>query len=149
MSRRVSVRAVVMLEGKLLCVRLKSGPDATLGKFWCLPGGGLDDNEGLLAGLDREMLEETGIAPQIGGLLYVQQFILAGNDNLEFFFHVINAQDYQHIDLSKTTHGHVEIAEIAFVDPAAAFILPKFLSTEPLAQHLAAQTTPKIFSYKP
>jgi ADP-ribose pyrophosphatase YjhB (NUDIX family) len=104
---------------------------------WCLPGGGLDEGEALIPGLEREMAEETGVKPDVGNLLYVQQFIYNDKDYLEFFFHVTNSQDYLHIDLSKTTHGAEEIAEIGFVDPAATKILPEFLMSEPLNEVVA------------
>jgi hypothetical protein len=83
----------------------------------------------------------TGIAPKVGNLLYVQQFTHNDKDYLEFFFHVANGQDYLHIDLSKTTHGVDEIAEIGFVDAASTKILPEFLMTEPL-EEIAAVAGP-------
>jgi len=114
---------------------------------WCLPGGGLDEGESLLAGVEREMIEETGVEPKIGELLYVQQFAYNDKDYLEFFFHVTNADDYVNVDLSKTTHGAHEIAEIAFVDPASTNILPKFLMTEPLAEKASKPSPTTLFSF--
>jgi len=146
MTRRVAVRAIIMQDGKLLCVRLKAYQTAIAGDFWCLPGGGVDDGEALLPALEREILEETGVKPQAGPLLYIQQFILDDTDHLEFFFHVTNAQDFQNVDLSKTTHGATEIEELAFVDPASTHILPKFLTTEPLPQKLKIPGPTQIFS---
>ena len=148
MSRRISVRAIVMHEGKLLCVRLNpyNEVSATMRESWCTPGGGLDEGESLLAGLQREMVEETGIPPQIGELLYVQQFAYNNKEYLEFFFHVTNGADYLHVDLAGTSHGAAEIAEIAFVDPASTKILPTFLTTEPLAQKIAAPSPTTLFS---
>src|SRR5256885_13487542 len=102
MIRRVSVRAIVLHQGKLLCVRLKPYHEvsASMASSWCLPGGGLDEGEALIPGLEREMLEETGVVPKVGNLLYVQQFAYNNKDYLEFFFHVTNSQDYLHIELS-------------------------------------------------
>lgn len=114
--------------------------------WWCLPGGGLDEGEALLPGLEREMIEETGVKPQIGRLLYVQQFADDRAEYLEFFFHVTNSQDYLNIDLANTTHGADEIAEIAFVDPATCKVLPEFLSTEPLENTAASANPIKIIS---
>jgi 8-oxo-dGTP diphosphatase len=148
MKRRVSVRGIAVRDGKLLCVRLKPYHGAIRGDFWCLPGGGLDEVEGLIKGIKREMLEETGVTPTIGALLYMQQFATPETDaeHLEFFFHIVNADDYLHIDLSKTTHGQEEIAEIGFVDPATTAILPKFLTTEDIPAKIAAGDSPTIFS---
>jgi ADP-ribose pyrophosphatase YjhB (NUDIX family) len=148
MNRRISVRAVVLHEGKLLGVRLQPDPnDPTKGTYWCTPGGGLEDGEALLEGLHREMIEETGIAPEVGELLYIQQFNYGDREYLEFFFHVTNSGDYLEIDLSKTSHGDLEIAEVAFVDPADSYVLPEFLTKEPLAAHAAGSKGPKIFFY--
>ena len=146
MTRRVTVRGVVLHEGKLLCVRLKPYKDHLKrdNSYWCLPGGGLDDGEALLAGIEREMLEETGIKPVVGNLLYVQQFMHGEKDCLEFFFHITNSKDYLHIDLSETTHGLEEIEEIGFVDPSVTHVLPEFLKTEALAEHAARGTTKVI-----
>lgn len=141
------MRAIVMREDKLLCVRLKPYKEIATGDYWCLPGGKLEPGEALVPALEREMVEETGVAPHIGALLYIQQFTYNGTDHLEFFFHVTNANDYLNIDLDATTHGALEIAEIDFVDPVATTILPKFLRTEALAEHIVATTGPKIFSF--
>ncbi len=138
-----------MHDGKLLAVRQKhySGKAVNVADNWCLPGGGLEDGEGLIDGVEREMVEETGIKPTIGNLLYIQQFTSKGVDFLEFFFHAVNGEDYLEVDLSKTTHGLIEIAEVAFVDPATTPLLPKFLMTEQLTQKAASQSPPTIYSY--
>ncbi len=146
--RRVSVRAIVFHDDKLLCVRHKKyqGSVINIADNWCLPGGGLEEGEALLDGIRREMVEETGISPQIGRLLYVQQFAHDGTEFLEFFFHVTNASDYLQVNLAATTHGLEEIAEIAFVDPATANILPVFLTTESLGEHAASSDGTRFFS---
>jgi 8-oxo-dGTP diphosphatase len=148
MIRRISVRAIVLHEGKLLCVRLKPYNEVSnsMGDAWCLPGGGLDEGESVVDGVKREMLEETGIEPTIGNLLYVQQFSHGDKDYLEFFFHATNATDFLNIDLSKTTHGGAEIEKIDFVDPATTPLLPKFLMTEDLVAQATGDNPPKFFA---
>jgi hypothetical protein len=91
------------------------------------------------------MVEETGITPVVGNLLYVQQFAHGAKEYLEFFFHVTNSEDYLHIDLAKTTHGMEEIEEIAFIDPTTTHILPEFLKTENLDEHATSAIT-KVMS---
>jgi ADP-ribose pyrophosphatase YjhB (NUDIX family) len=147
MSRRIAVRAVVLDgDGKLFCVRLKAHANHELGDFWCLPGGGLDDDESLLDGLRREMIEETAVEPGVGNLLYIQQYADADQEYLEFFFHVTNADDYKHkIDLASASHADDEIEEAAFVDPKNTYILPKFLTTEDLVAHVKNNAPTKIF----
>ncbi len=152
MISTLAVRAIVINDGKLLCVRLKPYNDVSelMVNSWCIPGGGLDDAEGLVDGIKREMIEETGINPVVGNLLYIQQFATTYNatEHLEFFFHVTNASDYLNVDLSKTTHGAAEIAEIAFVEPSKTQILPEFLTTEDISAKIAANNSPKLFNFQ-
>ena len=143
MKQRITTRAIVLHDGKLLCVRKKSavGSTAVENSYWNLPGGGLDPNESLADGLRREMMEETGIAATVGSLMYIQQFADEDTEYLEFFFHVTNGADYLAIELSKTTHGLEEIAEIAFIDPTTMKVKPDFLMTEPLSERTDSATT--------
>lgn len=138
-----------MQDGKLLAVKLKpyTGSITKSAGYWCLPGGGLEDGESLIDGVTREMIEETGVSPDVGNLLYIQQFSYQDVDYLEFFFHIRNGQDYGTIDLSKTSHGDTEIAEIAFIDPANSDIKPLFLATEDLIAKAISNSPATIFSY--
>ncbi|MCX6727574.1 MAG: NUDIX domain-containing protein [Candidatus Saccharibacteria bacterium] len=143
------VPGVILKDGKILCAKLKKTPgkDSTdFQEFWCTPGGGVDIGEPLLPALEREMIEETGVKPDIGSLLYVQQFQYGDLDNIEFFFHITNSEDFEHIDLTATSHGEVEIAEIGFIDPKTETILPAFLAERDLAADAAAGTT-NVFNY--
>lgn len=111
------------------------------------PGGGIDQGESLETALDREMREETGIAPVIGNLLYIQQYVSEGQEQLEFFFHVKNTEDYLQIDLSVASHAAIEIGDIEFIDPAMSDIMPVFLKTEDIARQISSSLPTKIFSY--
>lgn len=148
MNRRVAVRGIILHDNKLLCVTLKKyagKPINGTDNYWCTPGGGVDVGEALIPALEREMVEELGIQPVIGNLLYVQQFVYGDTEQLEFFFHITNAQDYLQIDLSQTTHGHIEIDRVEFIDPASSPVLPVFLRSEPLVEH-AGGSAPKFFN---
>ena len=113
---RCRVRAVVFLDDKLLLVQHKDVSGQPTGA-WALPGGGIDDGESLTDALTREMIEETGVTPEIGRLLFVHQFMRDGvYEGPEFFFEVTNAADYMDIDLAQTSHGEAEIATIGFYD---------------------------------
>jgi 8-oxo-dGTP diphosphatase len=128
-ERRVNVRGIVAKDGKILAQQLTPGIDKISRDDWmCTPGGGLEAMESLEEGLAREMIEETGISPKIGRLLFIQQFVRGnGVEQLEFFYLIENYQDYQSIDLSKTSHGIEEVKWVGFVDPKSANVLPKFL----------------------
>lgn len=92
------------------------------------------------------MIEETGVKPEIGKLIYIHQYIQNNIESLEFFFHVRNSNDYLNIDLSKTSHGNIEIAEIDFLDPKTINLLPKFLTEVDLIKDINKGDT-KFFSY--
>ena len=132
-ERRVGVRGIAYQNGKLLSVLHKDKYGAPV-DYWAIPGGGLDLNESLTDGLYREMIEETGIAPRIGDLLFVQQFSFLHHsgemrEQLEFFFHIKNPEDYRVVDLAATSHGTIELADCKYIDPRQENILPAFLRT--------------------
>lgn len=147
MNLRVAVRAIILHEGRLLAVRHKVTDDDVVGtKWWALPGGRLEYGESVQEAVAREIFEETGIRAQVGSLLYVHQFRHNSTEALEFFFHITNGADFTTIDLSKTSHGAIEIAEIAFIDPKTTEIYPEFLRTEDLTGQ-SQQAIVKAFSY--
>lgn len=146
-NRRVNLRGIIVKDGKLFCQKLKNSHTIHTNEFWCTPGGGIDFGESLHEGLVREMVEETGVMPEIGNLLFVQQFMDGEREQLEFFFHIKNADDYEKLDLSSTSHGALEVAEYGFVDPAATFVLPAFLSKIDLDKAIA-DSTPQYIDYE-
>ncbi len=153
MQRRVNVRGIIVSDqGEIFCQQLTAN-DGKGRNFWCTPGGGLKRGESLLDGLRREMIEETGVKPEIGRLLFIQQFAESGeqsahgpNEQLEFFFLITNWQDYQHIDLEQTSHGVEEVAECGFVDPKTTRILPSYLTKVDLDWLINKSTDVQIIS---
>lgn len=148
-QRRVCVRGVILNDkGEIFCQELKDKNGKSKG-FWCTPGGGLDPLESLKEGLTREMVEETGIKPKIGKLLFIQQFNeiktegYKNKELLEFFFEITNWQDYLNIDLDKTSHGNIEIFSNKFVNPKEVKILPDFLADVDFSD----TSSVKIFNY--
>lgn len=135
-NRRINIRGIIYKDGKLFCQQLKPDFRGIERKFWCTPGGGLHENEPLEQGLVREIVEETGVTPLIGKLLFVQQFYDGRCENIEFFFHIENPDDFQKIDLSETSHGHLEIKECGFIDPKTSDVLPKFLQDVDIASYI-------------
>lgn len=150
MKRRLTARAVIVNEkGELFCVRQNDykGSVVLPHEYWCVPGGGIEVNESLLLGLEREIIEEVGIKPIIGELLYIQQFAHKDTEELELFFHVTNHQDFLTIDLSKTSHGVEELAEFGFINTDKFNVLPKFLCQQDLKAIKPSGNITKIFSY--
>ena len=153
MQRRVNVRGIIINnKGEIFCQRL-TARNSDGRNFWCTPGGGLEMGESLLDGLHREMIEETGVKPEICKLLFIQQFAESGeqsahgpNEQLEFFFLITNWQDYQHINLEQTSHGVEEVAECGFVDPKTTRILPSYLTEVDLDQLVNKLTEVPILS---
>ena len=122
----MGARGIIEHDGKFFLVRNVVSPD-----FWCLPGGGIEEGEDILTAISRELIEETGITPDVGNLIYVHQIKgPEGYGTPEFIFHIKNGQDYIDFDITTTTHGEAELAEAAFVDISTVTVLPKFLKTE-------------------
>lgn len=136
--RRVNVRAIILKDGKLLAVKHKTSTGEE-SPYWAVPGGGLDPMESIEDGLQREILEETGVVAKPGKLLFIQQFPSkreGRDEELELFFFVDGSDAYQNIDLTKTSHGDAEIARMEFIDPTSEQILPAFLSTIDIARYI-------------
>ena len=107
----VRCRAVIIHENKLLVVR--HGKDV---EFAALPGGHLEWGENVKECLDREIIEELGIKPMIGHLLYINNFIRDDVQSIEFIFEVANSADY--IGCEKLDRSHAsEIFEMCWISP--------------------------------
>lgn len=109
---KVRSRGVIMHEGKLLVVRHADGRD-----FFALPGGHVDHGENPKECMERELVEELGVKPVVGRLLYVYTYAnKEGIYSVEFFFEIENSADYLHHEEMEKTHAH-EIAEVRWVMP--------------------------------
>ena len=117
-------RAIIRSQGKYLLVRNKGA------EYWCLPGGNVDPHEPIVQALERELVEELGVRPLIGQLLYIQQLSRHKNEEqVEFFFLVNNPEDYASVDITKTTHGTAELDGAEFRD-LGKDVRPLFLADE-------------------
>lgn len=107
----IHCRAIIFHEGKLLTVRHthERAQDNT-----ALPGGHLEFGENIEQCLEREIIEELGIKPVLGRLLYVNTFVSDENQPFEFFIEVLNGADYVGLKDLKTSHAF-EIGEICWV----------------------------------
>jgi len=81
----IKVRGVIIYDNRLLIVKHKES------KFIALPGGHLEYGEDVLTCLKRELIEELGVEPEIGKLLYISTFMDSKKDEyVELFFEVKN-----------------------------------------------------------
>jgi len=116
----IRVRGIIINEDKLLLVGIVSND------YLCLPGGKLEHGEDVKQCLERELIEELGVKPDIGNLLYVNTFIdRDDNHNLDFVFEVLNGADYVNLEGIERTHAF-ELDKINWVsrDENVSF-LPK------------------------
>jgi len=128
MAKRITGRWIIIDNGELLTTRLKKEHD-----FTCLPWGWIEDFETIQQGLEREFIEELGIKPIIGSLVFINQWLLYKyqKDLLEFFFLIENPKDFRNIDISGTSHAF-EIYEIDWIPIAKNenILLPNFIIPE-------------------
>ena len=146
--RRTNVRGIIFKDGKLLVTKFRQDDDQEP-DWWGTFGGGLDPNEPILEGLYREMIEETGVAPKIGNLLFIQQFHDGEKEQFELFFHITNAEDYQSFSLEDTSHGALELVRHAFVDPKTNDIYPQFLSQVDIQAYIDGKQPVYVFNELP
>jgi 8-oxo-dGTP pyrophosphatase MutT (NUDIX family) len=136
-GRRINVRAIIYLDGKLLAVK-HIGPNGEAAPYYAVPGGGLDPHESLHDGLRRELMEELGIDAKVGKLLFVQQFPSGRTgfeEELEFFFAIDNPEAFVNLDITTTSHGSIELAVCEYVDPHNVTVYPTFLQHTDLEQY--------------
>lgn len=108
----VRTRGIILSEGKLLTV--KHPHDMS---FCALPGGHLDWGEDIKKCLEREIVEELGVKPTVGRLLYVNNFLDGETtQSIEFFFEITNSDDYKNLENIPKTHAH-EIGEVCWINP--------------------------------
>ena len=92
---RIRVSAILRWRGRILLARHEKGGDAV----WLLPGGGVKFGESLLAALERELWEETGLFPEgfdvplEGPVAIVDSISPEGTQNRKHVVHVIFAAD--------------------------------------------------------
>ncbi len=70
----------------------------------------------------REIIEELGVEPVIGNLIYTQEFVRSeefiqsnGTTTFDFWYEIKNSEDFLNIDISKCSHGF-EHDHVGFYD---------------------------------
>jgi mutator protein MutT len=133
----VGVGAVIEQHGRVVLVRRRFEP---LAGQWSLPGGTLELGETLEAGVAREMLEETGLAVDVGPVIDVFDRILLDEEHrVKYHFVLV---DYLCHPLSGELRHGSDVDQAIFVasDALDAYHLtPKARSIIERALHLARQ----------
>jgi len=83
--------------------------------FYCPAGGKMEFGEDPRQALEREIIEELGVRPEIGQLLYINTFNDGETQASEFFYEITNNLDYINIENLKGTHGF-ELSKIVWLD---------------------------------
>lgn len=130
----VRCRGIILYNSKLLVVK---HPGNT--SYAALPGGHLEWGEDVKSCISREIVEELGVKPVIGRLLYINNFSDGdGAPSVEFFFEITNGADYEGCEKLIRSHAF-ELAEIDWVSPADDIkILPKQIGEDLKARKILA-----------
>ena len=126
-ERKLVVAALVREEGRILMSRRRA--DQAMPNLWEFPGGKVEPGEHPEAALTRELREELGCSVAVEGIQ-------------EVVFHAYPDFDlYMLVYASRITGGRpsaIEVAEIAWVEPARLPSLDLLPADYPLARKLAA-----------
>lgn len=82
---RISARAVILRDNRLLLVNAYAAADSTL---WCAPGGGVETGRSIPDNLAREVYEETGLRVSVGPPCLINEFHdpQSGFHQIDLFF---------------------------------------------------------------
>jgi ADP-ribose pyrophosphatase YjhB (NUDIX family) len=111
----VGVGGVVLdVAGRVVLVRRRFEP---LAGCWSLPGGAVDVGETLEAAVAREVLEETGLAVDVGPLVEVFDRITPGEHGRTRYHFVL--ADYLCRVRGGTARAGSDVSDVALADPDA------------------------------
>jgi ADP-ribose pyrophosphatase YjhB (NUDIX family) len=81
-GQRLSAGGIVVHKGKVALVHLYREGQYD---FWVLPGGGIEEDEGILRAAERETWEETSLKVRAEKIAYVEEFIDEGQYVCKFW----------------------------------------------------------------
>ena len=74
MDKRVSSRAIIIEDGKVLAIFRRKLIDGVLKEYYVIPGGGLEEGETLEENVTRELKEELGLDIEIIKFLKTSEY---------------------------------------------------------------------------
>ncbi|QEY65341.1 NUDIX hydrolase [Metapseudomonas lalkuanensis] len=88
LTHRIRAAGLLVRDGRILLVRHEVGEDT----YWIPPGGGFESvkDESTRDTVRREFMEETGLAVDVGPLVYVREFAepAMGRFHMELFYRI-------------------------------------------------------------
>lgn len=113
MNKKIMVicRGIIVDGDKMLLVENKKNEN----NFYCTAGGKMEFGEDPKQTLKREIIEELGVEPEIGRLLYINTYNDGEAQAVDFLYEVLNVTDYKDIEKLKGTHGH-ELSKIVWLN---------------------------------
>ncbi|MCJ7696365.1 MAG: NUDIX hydrolase [Anaerolineaceae bacterium] len=81
-QQRMSAGGIVIIDNKVLLVHHYRKDEYD---FWVLPGGGIEENEGIFRAAEREVLEETNLKVNAQKLVYIEEFMDEGKYVCKFW----------------------------------------------------------------
>lgn len=107
----VGVGAIVIDDGRVLLVKRGQPP---LAGEWSLPGGGVEVGETLVAAVQREVFEETGLIVDVGPIVEVLDRIHQDADGRVEFHYVLI--DYLCTSVGGSLHPASDAADARWVE---------------------------------
>ena len=62
------------------------------------------------------MYEELGVRATVWDMIFMQEFVKEGSTTIDFWYEILNPQDFREIDIWSTSHGF-ELSEVGFFSP--------------------------------
>jgi ADP-ribose pyrophosphatase YjhB (NUDIX family) len=123
-AKLIRCRGIIIDEGEMLVVT-HGNQD-----YFSLPGGRLEWGEDPVSCIKRELIEELGIEPTVGRLVYVNSFISGGVHTVEFIFEIENGKEYRDYENKVRTHAH-ELSGLKWITPISKErLLPEVLALD-------------------
>lgn len=138
---KIRCRGIILDQDRLLVVK-----HSVNDKHYVLPGGHLEFGENIKECMLREIVEELGVEPILGNILYIHNYNAKdGQSNniyyTEFLFEITNGKDFVDCDKLNRTHAF-ELTEIRWISTQENIdILPKQISIDFRNDKLISNTT--------